>query len=261
MGKVFYSDETTKLIHGDSFRELKKIESNSIDFVFADPPYFLSSNGITCSGGKMVSVNKGKWDEEKNLQEKLKFNDKWLKECYRVLKENGTIAISGTFHNIYTLGVSLEKNKFDIINNITWQKNNPPPNISCRALTHSTETVLWAKKKGKKHTFNYSLMKEINGGKQMKDVWTFPLTKKSEKKMGKHPTQKPLALMERLILLSTDENSIVLDPFSGSGTTGVACKKLNRQYIGIEKEKEYVCLSKKRIEETKREALTYEENI
>ena len=250
MGKAIYSDEYTKLILGDSFKELKKVESNSIDFIFADPPYFLSGNGITCSGGKMTSVNKGKWDEEINLQEKLKFNDKCLKECFRILKDNGTIAISGTFHNIYTIGVSLEKNKFDIINNITWQKNNPPPNISCRALTHSTETVLWAKKKGTKHQFNYDLMKEINGGKQMKDVWTFPLTKPSEKKCGKHPTQKPLALLERLILLSTNEDALVLDPFSGSGTTGVACKKLNRRYIGIEKEKEYMDLSIARIKET-----------
>lgn len=250
MGKAIYSDEYTKLILGDSFKELKKVESNSIDFIFADPPYFLSGNGITCSSGKMTSVNKGKWDEEINLQEKLKFNDKWLKECFRILKDNGTIAISGTFHNIYTIGVSLEKNKFDIINNITWQKNNPPPNISCRALTHSTETVLWAKKKGTKHQFNYDLMKEINGGKQMKDVWTFPLTKPSEKKFGKHPTQKPLALLERLILLSTNEDALVLDPFSGSGTTGVACKKLNRRYIGIEKEEEYMNLSIERIKGT-----------
>lgn len=247
MVKEYYKDESITLIKGDSFTKLKQIEDKSIDFIFADPPYFLSSNGITCSGGKMVSVNKGNWDKEIDIKEKLKFNNKWIKECKRILKDDGSIAISGTFHNIYAVGVALEQNGFDIINNITWEKLNPPPNLACKALTHSTETILWAKKKNSKCTFNYKVLKEINGNKQMKDVWKFALTNKSEKSEGKHPTQKPLCLLERLLVMATNEDDLVLDPFNGSGTTGVACKRLNRRYIGIEINEEYLEISKKRI--------------
>lgn len=198
----------------------------------------------------MVSVKKASWDEKVSFKAKHNFNKKWIKECKRILKDNGTIWISGTMHNIYSIGVALEEEGFKIINNIVWRKTNPPPNISCRAFTHSTETVLWAKKdlKKAKHRFNYSLMKEMNGGKQMKDVWETSLVKPSEKKNGKHPTQKPKELLNKIILSSTDEGDIILDPFSGSGTTGVVAKLLNRKYIGIEKEKEYIDLSIRRIE-------------
>ena len=204
-------------------------------------------------GGKMVTVNKGKWDKSDSLKDKHRFNKKWIKECYRILKDNGTIWISGTLHNIYSIGMALEEEGFKIINNITWQKTNPPPNLACKTFTHSTETILWARKDLKKcrYKFNYELMKDINKGKQMKDVWTASLTKPSEKKCGKHPTQKPLELLERIILASTDENDIILDPFSGSGTTGIAANKLGRNYIGIDKEKQYLDLSIKRIEEMK----------
>ena len=246
--KYYYESEDFKLILGDSFKELKKIEPKSIDMIFADPPYFLSDGGITCSGGKMVSVNKGEWDKAKSITEKHKYNRKWIKLCYNVLKDDGTIWISGTLHNIYSIGMALEQEGFKIINNITWRKSNPPPNISCRAFVHSTETILWAKKdlKKSKHKFNYELMKEINGGKQMKDVWETSLTKPSEKKCGKHPTQKPLAILEHVILSSTNEGDLILDPFNGSGTTGIVANKLKRKYIGIEKEKEYCDLTIKR---------------
>ena len=247
--KYYYEDGNFKLIQGDSLSVLKKIEPKSVDMIFADPPYFLSGDGITCSAGKMVSVNKGNWDEKKEIKDKHKFNKKWIKLCKEVLKDNGTIWISGTMHNIYSIGMALEEEGFKIINNITWKKLNPPPNISCRAFTHSTETILWAKKdlKKAKHKFNYDVMKELNGGKQMKDVWETSLTKPSEKKYGKHPTQKPVDLLEKIILASTDENDLILDPFNGSGTTGIVASKLNRQYIGIEKEKEYLDLTVKRI--------------
>lgn len=217
--------------------------------VFADPPYFLSNNGISCSGGKMVSVNKGEWDKISTLEEKHEFNRQWIRLCKRVLKSDGTIWISGTLHNIYSIGMALEQEGFKIINNITWQKTNPPPNLACKCFTHSTETVLWAQKadENSKHFFNYKLMKEMNNGKQMKDVWTGSLTPPSEKKFGKHPTQKPVYLLERIILASTHEHDIVLDPFCGSSTTGVACKKLNRNYIGIDNNNEYLCLSKERL--------------
>ncbi len=250
-GKYYYNKRNFKLILGDSFEELKKIKKNSVDMIFADPPYFLSGNGISCSGGKMVSVNKGDWDKKIGIEEKHQFNREWIRLCYNILKDEGTIWISGTLHNIYSIGMALEQEGFKIINNITWRKLNPPPNISCRYFVHSTETILWAKKdiKKAKHKFNYQLMRELNGGKQAKDVWESSLTKPSEKKYGKHPTQKPFAILEKLILASTDEGDLILDPFNGSGTTGIVANKLKRKYIGIDLEKEYLDLTIRRKEE------------
>ena len=247
----YYEEDNFILLHGDALLLLKKIKPQSIDMIFADPPYFLSGDGITCNAGKMVSVKKGEWDEKIDIKEKHKFNKKWIRACKRVLKDDGTIWISGTMHNIYSIGMALEEEGFKIINNITWKKLNPPPNISCRAFVHSTETILWAKKdlKKSKHKFNYDVMKELNNGKQMKDVWETSLTKPSEKKCGKHPTQKPIALLEKIILASTDENDLILDPFNGSGTTGIVASRLKRKYIGIDKEKDYLDLTIRRFEE------------
>ena len=245
---LYYEDNDFKLILGDSLKELKNIEAKSIDMIFADPPYFLSGDGITCNGGKMVSVNKGEWDKKVDIETKHNFNRDWIKLCYQVLKDDGTIWISGTMHNIYSIGMALEQEGFKIINNITWKKLNPPPNISCRFFVHSTETILWAKKdlKNAKHKFNYDLMKELNGGKQAKDVWESSLTKPSEKKCGKHPTQKPMAILEKIILSSTDEGDLILDPFNGSGTTGIVANQLKRKYIGVDLEKEYLDITIKR---------------
>lgn len=258
---LYFNSEEFALIKGDSFKVLKKIAPKSIDMVFADPPYFLSSNGISCSGGKQVSVNKGEWDKSLEITERLNYHRKWIRLCREVLKDNGTIWISATLHSVYAIGVALEMEGFSIINNIIWQKTNPSPNLACRCFTHSTETVIWArkqltpKKKGK-HTFNYEEMKEENNGKQMKDVWEFEdiepdfyissVTPKSEKKEGKHPTQKPLGLLERIIKASTNEGDLILDPFNGSGTTGIASKMLNRKYIGIEQEEDYLALTMRR---------------
>ena len=254
-GKYYFESNNFKLIYNDIFKAIKKFEDKSIDMIFADPPYFLSGNGITCSGGKMVSVNKGEWDKTLSIKEKHKFNKKWIKECYRILKDNGTIWISGTLHNIYSIGMALEEEGFKIINNITWQKTNPPPNLACKTFTHSTETILWARKdlKNVKYTFNYTLMKEINNNKQMKDVWTTSLTKPSEKKCGKHPTQKPLEILDRIILASTKEEDLILDPFCGSSTTGISAVGLNRRYIGIDNEKKYIELSIRRYKKMKEE--------
>lgn len=254
-GKYYFETDNFKLIYNDIFKAIKKVEDKSIDMIFADPPYFLSSDGITCSGGKMVSVNKGEWDKTLSIKEKHKFNKKWIKECYRILKDNGTIWVSGTLHNIYSIGMALEEEEFKIINNITWQKTNPPPNLACKTFTHSTETILWARKdlKNIKYTFNYEIMKKLNNNKQMKDVWTTSLTKPSEKKQGKHPTQKPLEILDKIILASTNENDLVLDPFCGSSTTGISAVRLNRRYIGIDNEKEYLEISKKRFKEIKEE--------
>ena len=249
-----YEDNFTKLICDDCFDVLEKMEPDQFDMVFADPPYFLSDNGVTCKSGHISSVNKGIWDSTKNIYEKHEFNRKWIGLCKKVLKPNGTIWISGTLHNIYSVGMALEQEGFHIINNITWQKTNPPPNLACKCFTHSTETILWAcipERNGKKkYTFNYSHMKELNGNKQMKDVWSGPTVKPSEKKFGKHPTQKPLYVLERIILASTNEGDLILDPFSGSSTTGVAAKRLKRRFIGVEKERKYVDLSIKRLMQT-----------
>lgn len=245
----YYKQDNFKLILGDSLEILKQFPDKSFSMIFADPPYFLSSGGITCHSGEMVSVDKGAWDKSVTLLEKHIFNKLWLKECKRLLKDNGSIWISGTYHNIYSVGMALEELKYKILNNITWQKSNPPPNLSCRYFTHSTETILWAKKdKKSKHVFNYELMKQINDGKQMKDVWTFPIISKSEKKFGQHPTQKPLALLERIILASTNEGDLILDPFNGSGTTGIAAIRHNRNYVGIDIEKDYLDISIRRFE-------------
>jgi site-specific DNA-methyltransferase (adenine-specific) len=210
----------------------------------------------------MVSVNKGSWDkiDLKNgntIENKHKFNRKWIRACERVLKPNGSIWISGTFHNIYSIGMALEQEGFKIINNITWQKTNPPPNLACKCFTHSTETILWARKDNKKnkYLFNYQDMKELNNGKQMKDVWIGSLTRSSEKKEGKHPTQKPEYLLERIILASTKKNSLILDPFCGSGTTGVVANRHNRRFIGIDNCKDYLEIAKRRLENMKNEKL------
>ena len=257
--KFYFKSEngSFSLINGDTFKVLKKIEDKTFDIIFADPPYFLSNNGITCSGGKMISVNKGDWDKSLTLKEKHSFNKRWIKECYRILKDTGTIWISGTLHNIYSIGMALEESGFKILNNITWQKTNPPPNLACKTFTHSTETILWARKdlKNVKYTFNYDAMKQMNANKQMKDVWTTSLTKPSEKKQGKHPTQKPLEILDKIILASTKENDLILDPFCGSSTTGISAVKLGRKYIGIDNEKEYLDLSIRRYEELKEEIL------
>lgn len=248
-----YETETEMLILGDTFSVLEKIVPGSADMIFADPPYFLSNDGITCQAGRMVSVNKGAWDKASSLEEKHEFNRRWIRLCKNALTPNGTIWISGTLHNIYSIGMALEQEGFKIINNITWQKTNPPPNLACRCFTHSTETVLWAQKNEKKakHYFNYALMKETNGGRQMKDVWSGALTPKKEKALGRHPTQKPLYLLERIISASTEAGNLVLDPFCGSSTTGVAAKRLGRKYIGIDNVRDYIELSARRLAQEK----------
>ncbi|MBA8779834.1 site-specific DNA-methyltransferase [Staphylococcus schleiferi subsp. coagulans] len=250
-----YEQSGISILQGDMSQVLDDLEEEKVDMIFADPPYFLSSGGITCSGGKMVTVDKGAWDKTLTYTEKHEYNKAWLLKCKRIMKQNATIWISGTLHNIYSIGMALEETGFKILNNITWQKTNPPPNLGCRNFTHSTETIIWAKKDSKKskHYFDYQLMKMYNNNKQMKDVWTGPLTPKSEKKFGKHPTQKPLYLLERIIEASTQKGDLILDPFLGSGTTAVAAKKLQRKFIGIELEEDFINIAKKRVENTNEE--------
>lgn len=240
------NDGNFTLLQGDSLQLLKNFDFK-FDMIFADPPYFLSNDGITCQNGHVASVNKGDWDKGGSIEHINSFNQEWISLCREKLQENGTIWISGTYHNIFSVANVLTELKFKILNVVTWAKTNPPPNISCRYFTYSTEFIIWARKnKNTSHYFNYEKMKELNGGKQMKDIWTLPAIATWEKTWGKHPTQKPLKLLSRIILASTKEDSWILDPFSGSATTGIAANLLNRRYVGIEKENSFLELSKLR---------------
>lgn len=240
------TDHAFTLLQGDCFELLPQFEYQ-FDMIFADPPYFLSNGGISVQAGRIVSVDKGEWDKGGTPEKINDFNKHWISLCRDKLKDSGTIWISGTYHNIFSVANSLTELGFKILNVVTWVKTNPPPNISCRYFTYSTEFIIWARKSAKRpHYFNYKLMKHLNGGKQMTDVWRMPAIAPWEKSCGKHPTQKPLALLTRIILASTPSNGWVLDPFAGSSTTGIAASLVGRRYLGIEKEKEYVEMSRNR---------------
>jgi site-specific DNA-methyltransferase (adenine-specific) len=237
------------LLKGDCFELLQQFDFK-FDMIFADPPYFLSNDGISVQSGKIVSVNKGDWDKGGTPEYIYDFNLKWLSLCRDKLKENGTVWISGTYHNIFSVANALTELGYKILNVVTWVKTNPPPNISCRYFTYSTEFIIWARKSQKKpHQFNYELMKKLNDNKQMTDVWRLPAIAPWEKSCGKHPTQKPLALLTRIILASTNPKSWILDPFSGSGTTGIAANLVGRRYLGIELQTDFAEMSKMRREE------------
>lgn len=234
------------LANGDSFKLLSEFDFK-FDMIFADPPYFLSNGGISMQSGKIVCVDKGEWDKGKTPEEIEHWNTEWLALCRDKLKDNGSIWISGTYHNIFSVANSLTNLGYKILNVITWQKTNPPCNISCRFFTYSTEFVIWARKSKKvSHTFNYALMKQLNGGKQMTDVWRLPAIGRWEKTQGKHPTQKPLSLLTRIILASTNPGEWILDPFAGSATTGIAANLCGRRFAGIEREDEYCIMAKAR---------------
>ncbi|RJX31598.1 MAG: site-specific DNA-methyltransferase [Oxalobacter sp.] len=227
------------------------------DMIFADPPYFLSNDGITCQNGKMVKVNKGRWDKSQGSARNHAFNLDWLSRCQKLLKPNGTLWVTGTQHVIYSVGFGMQQIGMRILNNITWEKPNPPPNLSCRYFTHATETILWAAKAEKaKHKFNYEAMCELNDGKQMKSLWKVGIPKKEEKQFGKHPTQKPVSLLNRILLASTEPGDWVFDPFSGSSTTGVAATKLGRKFVGCELDEEAIAVSVKRLTKAVEDAST-----
>lgn len=240
----------------DCLSALKKLGDGSVDFVFADPPYFLSNGGFTVSGGRQVSVNKGDWDFSKGFSSDMEFHRTWISAVRPKLKPDATIVVSGTYHSIYKCGVALEELGFRILNEIVWFKPNGAPNLGGRSFAASHETLIWASLgKKAKHTFNYLDMK--NGSfhgdllkkpqKQMRSVWSIPNTPSREKVHGRHPTQKPLALLERLVLACTVPGDLVLDPFAGSGTTGVAAVSNGRRFIGFELDAKYSNLARKRL--------------
>jgi len=270
MKKPYFKDKNFTLYNANSIDFLNnEVKENSIDMIFADPPYNLSNGGFSCQNGKMVSVDKGKWDVSNGLKKDFEFHLEWIQACHRVLKPGGTIWISGTYHSIYQCGFALQVSKFHILNDIAWFKPNASPNLSCRFFTASHETLIWARKEIKhpktgkaikqKHTFNYDLMK--NGdwpedfikkpGLQMRSVWSMGTPKPKEKVHGKHPTQKPIDLLARIVLASTNKNDTVLDPFAGSSTTGIASVLNGRKFIGIDMEKKYLDLSIKRLKDVK----------
>ncbi|MCR5315672.1 MAG: site-specific DNA-methyltransferase [Bacteroidaceae bacterium] len=252
--KAYYKspNHDFNLLRGDTFELLPQFNFK-FDMIFADPPYFLSSGGISVQSGKIVCVDKGDWDKSMSQDDINAFNLKWLSLCREKLNDNGTIWISGTYHNIFSVANCLTQLGYKILNVITWAKTNPPPNISCRYFTYSTEFIIWARKSAKvPHYYNYDLMKHINGDTQMTDVWRMPAIAQWEKSCGKHPTQKPLGLLSRIIMASTEPGAWILDPFAGSSTTGIAANLLKRRFLGIERETEFADISKARREEIER---------
>jgi site-specific DNA-methyltransferase (adenine-specific) len=248
--KWLSQNNQSQFFQGDSLQLMKAMPDASVDCIWTDPPYFLSNDGVTCIAGRMVKVNKGEWDRSNGILADHEFNKMWLKECFRILKPTGTIWVSGTLHVYLSVGMAMMEVGFRILNDIIWEKPAPPPNLGCRCFTHSTEVILWATKgkKGKdRYIFNYEEMKDENGGKQMKNVWRIMTPSKDEKEFGKHPTQKPIALIERCLRASTKPDDIVFDPFSGSATTGVAALNLGRNFIGIERENSFVQLAVQRL--------------
>lgn len=248
---TWFKCEDVTLVRGDALEILGLMPPSSVDCVFADPPYRLSNDGISCHAGRIVSVNKGGWDRSQGVQQDHQFTLSWLAACRRVLKPNGTIWVSGTNHNIYSVGFAMQTLGFRILNDICWVKPNPAPNLSRRYFTHSHETLIWAARdQTSRHTFNYDEMRALNGGKQMRSVWQIGAPCISEKRFGKHPTQKPVALLQRLIRASTEPDQLVLDPFVGSGTTCLAARSTSRRSIGIDQSDEYLALARNRLEAT-----------
>jgi len=253
--RPYFIKDNFVLYHSDSINILNQLAENSIDMIFADPPYNLSNGGFSVHAGRMVSVNKGYWDVSRGFQDDYAFHYRWLEACKRVLKPHGTLWVSGTYHSIYQCGHALQSLGYHILNDISWFKPNASPNLSCRFFTASHETIIWARKDKKaKHIFNYNLMKDGDWPEdklkkpnlQMRSVWSLGTPKPEEKKYGKHPTQKPLDLLNRIVLASTNKGDVILDPFAGSSTTGIAAAINDRKFVGIDLEKKYLELSKKR---------------
>lgn len=252
------SNLTNKILQGNSIEILKTIPDKSIDLIFADPPYFMQTEGVLLrTNGTKFSGVEDEWDKFSDYIEYDNFTTLWLKECKRVLKDNGSIWVIGSFQNIYRLGYIMQNLGFWILNDLVWNKNNPVPNFGGTRFCNAHETMLWcSKSKKSKYTFNYKTMKYLNNNKQERSVWNLSICNGSERikddnNVKVHSTQKPELLLEKIILSSTKVDDVVLDPFFGTGTTGAIAKKLGRNYIGIEIDKKYIDVAEKRIEKVK----------
>lgn len=246
-------DGESRLYQGEHRELLGRTAADSVDCVWTDPPYFLSNGGSTCVSGRRATVDKGGWDRSRGLRHDHDFNREWLEGCRQALDPAGSIWVSGTLHVYLSVGMAMQELGFRILNDIVWEKPNPPPNLGCRCFTHATEVILWATKalRGSRHrhTFNYQAMRKENEGRQMKNVWRLPAAGRDEKRHGKHPTQKPVALIERCLRAGTLPGNLVLDPFAGSGSTGVAALRLGRRFIGCEIDPEYARIAARRLRE------------
>lgn len=248
------------IIHGDCLDELKKFSNNTFDLIFADPPYFLQlpkgKRLKRADGSEIIPVD-DEWDIFKSYEDYDNFTKNWIAECQRILKPTGTFWTIGMYHNIFRVGKIMQDLGFWFLNDIIWVKIGALPNLNCRRFTNNHETLLWAvkDKKSKGYTFNYRFLKEMNGNKQMKDTdWLFSICRgrerlRDESGIKLHPTQKPLKLIQQVLLTATKKGDLVLDPFLGSGTTAVVAKALGRNWIGIEKEEKYVKVAAKRLAE------------
>ena len=247
-----------QIILGDSIKEMKKIKDHSIDLIFADPPYNLQlKDTLYRPDQTTVEAVTQDWDKFNTYKEYDQFTNAWLNECKRILKKGGALWVIGSYHNILRVGSTIQDEGLWILNDIIWHKTNPMPNFRGTRFTNAHETLLWCTtSRDVKYTFNYQNLKELNEGKQMRSDWYIPICSGKERlrednNQRSHPTQKPEALLYRILLASTNKGDVVLDPFSGSGTTAVVAKKLQRHFIGIEKDKYYVELAKKRLKATK----------
>lgn len=242
----YYNDNGFLLYHGDTVEILESL-NRKVDMIFADPPYFLSKGFTMRAKGRVKCFDKGIWDKARPLEEINQFNMSWLSKCRNILKDNGTIWVSGTYHNISSVSNCLMELGYKILNIIVWNKPDAPLTLSDSHFNFSAEYIIWARKyKDKRHFYNIELMKYINGGKRMSDVWNLPTTGLWEKTCGKHPTQKPLRLMYRIIMSSTQSGETILDPFAGSCTTGIAANLLGRTFIGIDQDARFLDLGIKR---------------
>ncbi len=244
------------ILQGDTIDIMKQLPSESIDLIFADPPYNLQLNGnLRRPDHTIVQAVKEDWDRFLNFKDYDLFCEKWLTETRRLLKPNGALWVIGTYHNIFRLGAILQNLGYWILNDVIWRKSNPMPNFHGKRLTNAHETLIWASKSdSSKYVFNYEALKELNEGLQMRSDWLMPICNGKERikdKTGKkaHPTQKPESLLHRILIGSSNKDDIVLDPFFGTGTTGAVAKKLGRNFIGIEKDEQYIKVAKKRIKE------------
>lgn len=239
------------LVPGDCRQVMGLLPDACVDLAFVDPPYFLSNGGSTCSAGKMVPVSKGEWDASRGVEVDHSFHQSWLEAVRRVLKPSGTVWVTGSHHNIFSVGYAMQRADWHVLNLISVFKSNASPNLACAMFTHSCEMVIWAapaRYEPSLYTFNDKDMRRLYGdGKQVRDMWTIPVTPQSERVHGHHPAQKPLGLLRRIMATATKPGDLVLDPFCGSGTTALAALEAGCRFVGIDQDDAYLALTQRRI--------------